>query len=622
MDTDNSNMGTNNMGDNAQRPYPMAQPAQPSAASDANDAHDATDRNDVPQDDGMDNTWDGGASHCPPYGGGVPPLTPEELEWMKQRQEFSDRYWRARELRDAGERTTRPIYIYVSDKPVTHPGTPDDTGNGTGVAMPRHDVPVAGDPSAQAPSAQTPSDGPTPATQYPAISYPAPPMPVAPPVTQPVTPSPVTTRFDPRTGALLAPIAPTVQSAPAPYSDVSESSADSYPAPPLPTPTADQEETDVEKAYNGLAAKLLETMVGPDGTGDVIVSPLSAVMLLGIAADASQGPTRSEITRAIAPGTPYDELMRILHDVQARYTRSRTVRSANAVCVRNDYAPSIHPGYAERLRHVFGGALFSSIDLVNDVNAWAAKKTNGMIDRVADDSATDAVFCLLNAIAFESDWKTPYEDTDPTRREFHNADGTTSTVMMLPSSERRYLENQDVIGFTKPYKNERFEFMALLPKNPGNEALLDAVRHTDFTRTYRGQDSTLNKSSDDILYPIPHTAHVWLPEFSRDTWIDLIGFCRGLGIETVFGPGADFSPLTSAPIYIGEIVHKAHIEVDRRGTKAAAVTFGFAMVTGMPTAYPPVTEVHLDRPFLYAIMDSETGLPVFTGVCTSIPSIE
>ena len=403
--------------------------------------------------------------------------------------------------------------------------------------------------------------------------------------------------------------------------DASESSAISFPAPPLATPTADQEETEVEKAYNGLAAKLLETMVGPDGTGDAIVSPLSAVMLLGIAADASQGATRSEIAHAIAPGTPYDELMRILHDVQVRYSRSRTARSANAVCVRNDYAPSIRPGYAERLRHVFGGTLFSSADLVNDINAWASKKTNGMIDRIADGSVADAALCLLNAIAFESDWETLYEDTDPTRREFHNADGTTSLVMMLPSSERRYLENQDVIGFTKPYKNERFEFMALLPKKPGSDALLDAMRHTDFTRTYRGQDSTLNKRRDWNPY-FRCIADVWLPEFSRDTETDLIRFCKGLGIETAFGPDADFSPLTSAQIRIGKIIHKAHIDVDRRGTKAAAATFGFAMVAGLPPAYPPVIEVHLDRPFLYAIMDSETGLPIFTGVCTTIPSVE
>ena len=64
------------------------------------------------------------------------------------------------------------------------------------------------------------------------------------------------------------------------------------------------------------------------------------------------------------------------------------------------------------------------------------------------------------------------------------------------------------------------------------------------------------------------------------------------------------------------IIHKAHIEVDRKGTKAAAVT-----ATVMPAGCAPdldIPSVRLDRPFVYAIMHNETGLPIIAGIVNKL----
>ena len=67
-------------------------------------------------------------------------------------------------------------------------------------------------------------------------------------------------------------------------------------------------------------------------------------------------------------------------------------------------------------------------------------------------------------------------------------------------------------------------------------------------------------------------------------------------------------------IYISEVIHKTHIEVDESGTRAAAAT---AVVPVEATAVPaPVPQVYLDRPFVYAIVDTHTNLPVFIGTMT------
>ena len=107
-----------------------------------------------------------------------------------------------------------------------------------------------------------------------------------------------------------------------------------------------------------------------------------------------------------------------------------------------------------------------------------------------------------------------------------------------------------------------------------------------------------------------------MPEFTFSFEDDLTGFFKELGIRSLFSPDADFSPLTSEWIKADSIIHKAKIEVDSEGTKAAAATAMFAVAGCAPMF--DAKEVILNRPFLFAIMHNETGLPVFTGCLNQI----
>ena len=104
-----------------------------------------------------------------------------------------------------------------------------------------------------------------------------------------------------------------------------------------------------------------------------------------------------------------------------------------------------------------------------------------------------------------------------------------------------------------------------------------------------------------------------MPEFKFEYARELKPLCKALGIKEVFTDKADFSPASREPLKVDAILHKAHVEVDRKGTKAAAVT-----MAGLVCAGAAVMEeakiVCLDRPFIYAIMHKETKLPVFAGI--------
>ena len=352
------------------------------------------------------------------------------------------------------------------------------------------------------------------------------------------------------------------------------------------------------ECYNKISRILMERFTREKNGENIAFSPMSIIMLLGMAADAVSGKSREEILSVVGSGMAYEEFMDTLKSLQADMSRSKSLMSSNAVCVKENISGSIEKAYIERLKEIFDGRLFASENLIQDVNAWVKEKTHGMITDVMDESMEHIVACLMNAIAFESDWMEQYEESDIYEDDFHNADGKISKVQMMDSTEEIYVEDDSFTGFIKPYKDEKYALMALLPKKKGRAFMLQAIKQIDLSKMYAG---AVNK-----------TVHASMPEFNADFGKNLTELCKDLGINTVFTPEADFSPMSTEWLMIDSIIHKAHIEVDRKGTKAAAVTTAFMVCGCLPDMN--YKSVVLNRPFLYAIMDTKTGLPVFTGI--------
>jgi serine protease inhibitor len=109
-----------------------------------------------------------------------------------------------------------------------------------------------------------------------------------------------------------------------------------------------------------------------------------------------------------------------------------------------------------------------------------------------------------------------------------------------------------------------------------------------------------------------------LPKFKYDYAASMNETLRKLGIPDAFSQDkADFSKLGTSPagnIFIGDVLHKAYISVDELGTKAGAAT----KVEMLAGSAPNFITVKLDRPFVYAIIDDETKLPIFIGVMMGV----
>ena len=107
-----------------------------------------------------------------------------------------------------------------------------------------------------------------------------------------------------------------------------------------------------------------------------------------------------------------------------------------------------------------------------------------------------------------------------------------------------------------------------------------------------------------------------LPKFRQRAGFGLIPVLRQLGVEDAFTGAADFRGITPQErLFISAVVHQAYIDVDEQGTEAAAATAIGMRPMALRREPDPIRMV-VDRPFLFAITDTATGLPLFLGQVT------
>ena len=358
--------------------------------------------------------------------------------------------------------------------------------------------------------------------------------------------------------------------------------------------------------YDKLARDLLLYYTDTKKGENLIISQMSIMLLLSMLTYSTAGETKSEIEDYLCGDMDGEAFAQWLLATGKAVTDPAFLHSANAVCLRKSFRDAIRDGFGEKLKERFDAELFCSEHMMSDVNHWVKKHTNGMIEEIADKSMDDALLTFMNAIAFDAAWEETYWPSQIKEGRFRSTGNRTEPVTLLKSTEDEYVEDAFFTGMVKPYKGGKYALMALLPKKFGRQYLHKALEQMNLSGLY------LSRTRGYIV-------NVTMPEFTADFDEKMNDYCENKGLQTVFTDHADFSPMSTSALNVGEISHKAKIEVSRHGTKAAAVTF-----SGFVGCTPGVLEhknVKLTRPFVYAIVHTETGLPVFAGIENKIAKI-
>ena len=346
------------------------------------------------------------------------------------------------------------------------------------------------------------------------------------------------------------------------------------------------------------ALELLRTQT--PGEQNTLISPLSLLASLGMTANGASGSTLAQMEQLL--GFSANRLCAIMPTL---LTESDQLHMANGIWYRS-YGMTVYPAFLQACADYYGAsALPTAMDETTreEINAFIHEHTAGMIPDMLAEGSIDShiVMLLVNALAFEADWAMQFEAFRSSPDVFSGIDGT---VTYMQSTERLYFEHKRAVGFIKPYAGERYAFAAILPNE--NITLADYIAELDGSALVDLLDSATDA-----------TVIARLPKFSYDFDVDLGESLSAIGMPDAFdGATADFSRLGTAVegnIFIDKVLHRTHIEMSEKGTKAAAAT----TVVMIPETFwiPPedAKYVYLTRPFLYLIVDLDTDMPVFIG---------
>ena len=368
-----------------------------------------------------------------------------------------------------------------------------------------------------------------------------------------------------------------------------------------------------KKASADFSLELLNRCVAAKGkNANVTVAPMSVMTALSIAANGARGKTSKQMRTVLGGGATMSQINQNLSWYTSKLVnvKKAKVRSANAIWYDNGAYLKMRKAFMKAAKRYYQ-ANISSADFSNpataaSINAWVAKQTNNMIKRVIDSLDKRDRIALVNALYFDAEWAEPYERGSAVDATFHTASGKKRTVQMLHGTEHTYVSGKNVTGFMKPYA-AGYSYVALLPKKGVSlKKYLATLDGTAFRRL--------------IANASPATVHTALPKYSISYSNDeMEEQLAAMGMPKAFAPDADFTGMATdvtGNLYLGKVVHKTKLRLDEKGTKAAAVT---AVVAKAGAAYDPnAKSVELNRPFIYAIVDNATKLPVFMGTVNSI----
>lgn len=359
-------------------------------------------------------------------------------------------------------------------------------------------------------------------------------------------------------------------------------------------------------AQTRFALGLLQKAVAQSTGENAMLSPYSVTEAIAMTANGAGGDTLTEMETVLG-GLPLSDLREYLLTQRQNLpnTDKCKLTSANSIWLREG-AISVKPDFLQSNADYFGSEIFQGAfddKTVEDINKWVSGNTDGMIPQILDAIPAETVMYLINAVCFDAKWETQYTEDEVTEYTFTNADNSTTQVQMMRSQENTYLfDDSGAQGFYKPYEGGKYAFAGILPA--------EGVSAEDYV-----QELTPDCLQGMLAGRITAEVEVGIPEFSSDYSVVLNDTLREMGMPTAFTGDADFTNMADEgnDLYIGKFLHKTHIEVDPKGTKAAAVTMvqvdSECCVEEDHTRY-----VILNRPFVYMIVDTETDLPVFIGV--------
>lgn len=351
--------------------------------------------------------------------------------------------------------------------------------------------------------------------------------------------------------------------------------------------------------------------------GNLFYSPASISTALAMTFGGARGETARQMAAVLK--FPADRLSapEWIHAANAGLVKERRggpergceLSVANALWGRKGYA--FAPEFLKLLKENYAAGL-EQLDFAADpdgsrktINRWAEKETREKIKDLLPPGSIMAAtrLVLTNAVYFKGQWAAAFDKADTQDADFRLTPGQKIAVPTMNKTARfRYAELPDCQVLELPYKTGSVAMLIVLPKQVDGlaevEKSLGADKLGQWLPNLRQQE-----------------VRVALPRVRMTATFRLGDALKAMGMPLAFDPAkADFSGMNGGkePLWIGEVIHKAFVDVNEEGTEAAAATAVVMPGAALRDPAPPVV-FRADHPFLFFIRDTRTGCILFAG---------
>lgn len=383
--------------------------------------------------------------------------------------------------------------------------------------------------------------------------------------------------------------------------------------------------TTTQKISHSFALQLFQKTAQARPKDNILISPLSASLALGMVLNGASGKNRQEMARVL--GTTADGIdslnarnKGIIDSLNAN--KQLTIEVANAVY--SDQSTSFRRQFIDFCKSAYGADAASlnfknKVDTLNVINSWSSDKTRGKIPTILSDLDDDEKMVLLNAIYFKGRWAKPFYKLATKEEDFKLENKQmVKTKMMHSQDQLRYLSSAKFNAVAIPYIGGKQSMFIFLP----NDNVPLAELQDEFTDTNWQQWMSSFRSQ---------LVNVSLPKLTINFSDSMGDTLQAMGMQLAFTkmPGLFDSLITSPAkagprtpgvsddyyvVWINRVIQKTFMEVSEEGTEAAAVT---AVAMGaIPACAPPppkVIDFRVDHPYILALVDEPSGEILFLG---------
>jgi serine protease inhibitor len=360
---------------------------------------------------------------------------------------------------------------------------------------------------------------------------------------------------------------------------------------------------------NQFGFELMQKIVeNQDETANTMISPVSVSLALAMTYNGAAGETQEAMEETLhlnglskeQVNESYQSLMESLLSVDEKVT----MEIANSIWYRQEF--HVEQDFIDVNKKYYDAGVspldFDSPEAVDIINNWVAEKTHDKIPKIIETIDPLDVMFLINALYFNGKWKYQFDEEKTTEEPFYLQDGSQiQTDMMVTETDLRYHRNDLFQVVELPYGRGNYSMVCFLPSQDHRpDDIFAAMNNENWNQWMANLDTT--------------GIELHLPKFKFEYKKKLNEMLKLLGMGEAFNPDkSDFSGINPdrKDLHISEVLHKTFVEVDEKGTEAAAVTSVTMTATSIGGGGPRV--LRFDRPFVFAIHEVTTNTIVFMG---------